>query len=159
MRVLPEVQQAKELMSEAMDWSTFKWLFEKHRVRATADRANDALDRLNRSVKARWNEEAKAFYKRLAPRAEGPGRKSLPDPPSPDAPRPPLWLLIEKVVEADHAARCARRDAEETFDEAEKQLSIPLARRGCKKAIRSWDLHEKAIRKAESAAEFCREQD
>jgi hypothetical protein len=40
MRKLPEVQHAKELMTEAMDWSTFKWLFEKSRVRQTADRAN-----------------------------------------------------------------------------------------------------------------------
>jgi len=41
-------------------------------------------------------------------------------------------------------------DAEATFDEAEKQLSTRLAREGCRKAIESWDLHEKAIRKAEA---------
>jgi hypothetical protein len=40
-------------------------------------------------------------------------------------------------------------DAEETFDKAEKQLSTALAREGCRKAILSWDLHEKAIHKAE----------
>ena len=45
MRKLLEVQQAKELMNEAKDWSVFKWLFEKPRVRETADLANDALDR------------------------------------------------------------------------------------------------------------------
>jgi hypothetical protein len=41
-------------------------------------------------------------------------------------------------------------DAEHTFDEAERLLSTSLAREGCQKAIRSWDLHEKAIRRAEA---------
>jgi hypothetical protein len=41
-------------------------------------------------------------------------------------------------------------DAEDAFDLAEKQLSTRLAREGCQKAIHSWDLHEKAIRKAEA---------
>jgi hypothetical protein len=41
-------------------------------------------------------------------------------------------------------------DAEETFDEAERQLSTSLAREGCRKAIQSWELHEKAIRRAEA---------
>jgi len=40
--------------------------------------------------------------------------------------------------------------AEETFDEAERQLSTRLAREGCEKAIRAWDLKEKAISKAEA---------
>jgi len=56
----------------------------------------------------------------------------------------------KKVKEADDAAYRARMDAEATFDEAERQLSTRLAREGCRKAIESWDLHEKAIRKAES---------
>jgi hypothetical protein len=41
-------------------------------------------------------------------------------------------------------------DAEATFDLAEKQLSTSMAREGCRKAIHSWELHEKAIRKAET---------
>jgi hypothetical protein len=41
-------------------------------------------------------------------------------------------------------------DAEQTFDTAEKQLSTALAREGCRKAIRSWELRERAIRKAEA---------
>jgi hypothetical protein len=40
-------------------------------------------------------------------------------------------------------------EAEKAFDDAERQLSTSLAREGCRKAIHSWDLHEKAIRKAE----------
>jgi len=56
----------------------------------------------------------------------------------------------KKVKEADDEAQRAHLDAEATFDEAEKQLSTRLAREGCRKAIESWDLHEKAIRKAEA---------
>jgi hypothetical protein len=43
-------------------------------------------------------------------------------------------------------------DAESTFDEAEKQLSTALAREGCRKAIHSWELFEKAIHLSEGAA-------
>ena len=56
----------------------------------------------------------------------------------------------KKVKEADDEALRAHLDAEATFDEAEKLLSTRLAREGCRKAIQSWDLHEKAIRKAEA---------
>jgi hypothetical protein len=56
----------------------------------------------------------------------------------------------KKVKEADDEAYRAHLDAEATFDEAEKLLSTSLAREGCRKAILSWDLHEKAIRKAEA---------
>jgi len=156
MRMLPEVQQAKELMNEAMDWSTFKWLFEKPRVRATADQANDALDRLSRAVKARWSEETKHVYKNLSKSGAGSVRKQPKEQQSREGFDSQLHLLVRKVLEADEAAQRARREAEEAFDEAEKQMSIPLAREGCRKAIRSWELHEKAIRKAESAAEFGR---
>ncbi|MGB9470310.1 MAG: hypothetical protein WBQ59_13260, partial [Candidatus Acidiferrum sp.] len=65
MHKLPEVQEAKELMNQARDWSAFRWLFEKPRVRQAADRANAALDRLNRSVKSRWSNEVKSTYKTL----------------------------------------------------------------------------------------------
>jgi hypothetical protein len=153
MRKLPEVQEAKELMNEAIDWSVFTWMFEKPRVRETADRANDALDRLERSVKARWSDELKAEYKKLSGKA---GRAAQEQPrgrQSPQTADPPIRLLVEKIVEADDAAERARVDAEETFDEAERQLSTSLAREGCKKAIHSWELHEKAIRKAEAVME------
>jgi hypothetical protein len=43
-------------------------------------------------------------------------------------------------------------DAEATFDEAEHRMSTHLAREGAQKAIDSWDLREKAIRKAEALA-------
>ena len=150
MRKLAEVQEAKELMNEAIDWSVFKWMFEKPKVRKTADRANDALDRLERTVKARWSDELKATLHELSGKGGRRNQKSQEAPPTTD---PEIRLLVEKIKTADDAARRARMDAEETFDEAERQLSTSLAREGCKKAIHCWELHEKAIRKAEAAME------
>ena len=60
-------------------------------------------------------------------------------------------LIVKKIKEADDEAYRARIDAEKTFDEAERQLSTSMAREGCGKAIHGWELHEKAIRKAEAA--------
>jgi len=150
MRKLPEVQEAKELMNEAIDWSFFKWMFEKGRVRETADRANDALDRLERAVKARWSDQLKAALHELSPKAS---RRHQKDQPAPQTADPRIRLLVEKVKEADEAARHARMDAEKTFDIAERELNRSLAQEGCKKAIHGWELHEKAIRKAEAAME------
>lgn len=151
MHKLPEVQEAKELMNQAKDWSAFRWLFEKPRVRQTADRANAALDRLNRTVKSRWSDEVKATYKAL----NKPGATRRPEAPhqQPESDASEINLLLEKVIEADHAAHRARENAEQTFDEAERRMSTDLAKEGCKKAIRSWELHEKAIRKSEAIAE------
>jgi hypothetical protein len=153
MRELTEVQEAKELMNEATDWSVFKWLFEKPRVREAADRANDALDRLERTVKARWSDQLKAVSIERPAKAAGDARRRQKGQKPPRTADPQIKLLLEKVKEADDAARLARMDAEETFDEAERQLSTSLAREGCWKAIYSWELHEKAIRKAEALME------
>ena len=143
MRKLPEVQEAKELMNEAMEWSTFKWLWEKKKVRDTADRANAALERMEKSIKAKWSDELKAAYK-SASKKSGTG-------PQAESHDLQIFQFVEKVLEADRAAHRARMDAEDTFDTAEKQMSTSLAIAGCKKAIHSWELHEKAIRRAESA--------
>jgi hypothetical protein len=145
MRKLEEVHEAKDLMTEAMEWSSFKWLFEKGRVRQTADRANEALDRLNRAVKTKWSAEAKASYKQLAAKAK---RQRAAGEHSSERDH-----LIETVLEADVAAERARQVAEEMFDKAERQMNLDLAREGCKKAIHSWELQEKAIKKAEAVAE------
>jgi hypothetical protein len=59
-------------------------------------------------------------------------------------------LAVTQSQGKDAEAYQARMDAETTFDLAEKQLSTSLAREGCRKAIHSWELHEKAIRKAET---------
>jgi len=133
-----------------MDWSVFTWLWEKRNVRATADKANAVLDRLNSKIKAAWREDLIAAYQQLLAESDCGGRGRQPVHQLPPAIVPEIKLLARKVKDADDAAQSARMDAEATFDEADRQLSVRLARQGCQKAIRSWELHEKAIRKAET---------
>ena len=142
MQKLPEVESAKALMTEARTWSVMKWLREKKNVRKAADQANAALDKVNRDIKAIWIEEARTAYEAESDRAKqqaGPIDSEI-------------RLAVRKVKQADDEAYRARMDAENTFDEAERQLSTSMAREGCQKAILSWELHEKAIRKAEALA-------
>jgi Flp pilus assembly protein TadG len=138
---------AKALMTEAVSWSVMKWLREKKRVRKTADQANATLDQLNQAVKDRWPDALRIAYKALAPQGAGIATVSVQSTQPIDQ---QSSLSAKKVKEADDAAYGARMDAEETFDEAERQLSTRLAREGCRKAIQSWELHEKAIRRAEA---------
>lgn len=138
MRKLPEVEEAKALMTEAMEWSVMKWMREKKRVRKAADRANDALDELSNETKLLWSEELRAAYGSLAQNAN-PAKQ-------PDA---EIANAVKPVKRADDESFRAHLDAENTFDEAERQLSTSMAREGCRKAIYSWELHEKAIRMAE----------
>jgi hypothetical protein len=151
MRKLAEVRQATELMNEAINWSVFKWMFEKPRVRKTADIANDALDRLERAVKAEWPESLKAAYTELTAKSSKSTPRNQKRRQSSSVIDAETRQLVEKIMEADDDARRARIDAEATFDEAERILSISLAQEGCQKAITAWELHEKAIRKAEHA--------
>lgn len=65
---------------------------------------------------------------------------------------PKIKLAVQRVKEADDEAYAARMDAEDTFDEAERRLSSSMAREGAEKALESWDLREKAIRKPEALA-------
>ena len=65
---------------------------------------------------------------------------------------PDIKQAVQKLKEADDEAENARLDAEDTFEEAERQLSASLAREGARKAIHSWELRMKAIRKAEALA-------
>lgn len=146
MRKLREVEEAKALMSEAVEWSVVKWLKEKKRVRKAADTANDALDALNRETKQSWSEELKAAYQQSASTAVTKAKNSEDN----DS---PAMKIAKSVKKTDEAAHRARMDAEATFDEAERQLTARLAREGCRKAITSWELHEAAIRKAEGALE------
>src|SRR5215469_9242438 len=75
---LPEVEEAKALMTEAAGWSVMKWLREKKRVRKVADKANAALDELDRKVKAGWSWEVASVYKDIGPIAgtKSPGNRS-----------------------------------------------------------------------------------
>jgi len=151
MRKLSEVEDAKAVMNAAMDWSVFTWLWEKKSVRQTADKANAVLDRLNRKIKTAWHEDLTAAYQQLVAESNCGGRRRQPAHQPSQAIDPEVKLLARKVKDADDEAHRARIDAEATFDEADRQLSVRLAREGCQKAIRSWELHEKAIRKAEAA--------
>jgi hypothetical protein len=117
---LTEVEEAKAVMTEALEWSVIKWLREKKRVRKIADVANATLDRRLEELRAQWDGTGEA--------------------------------TIRKLRQATEQARSARMDAETTFDEAEEQLSTALAREGCRKAIHSWELYEKAIHLSEDAA-------
>ena len=155
MKKLIEVEEATALMNEAKQWGVWRWLWEKARVRATADRAVDALADLEKTVKASWNDDLKKAYRELEalaaldsnPRAKRQYEKAREVARHVD---PEIKRAVQRVKEADDAARNARTDAEGTFDEAERRLSTDMAREGAQKAIDSWDLREKAIRKAEA---------
>ena len=148
MRKLPEVEEAKALMTEAAAWSVIKWLREKKRVRKVADQANAALDELDRKVKAGWSSDVTSAYNELAQKAGSSSSKRSSCQAS-QATNSKIREFVQQVKEADDHAYQARMDAERTFDEAERILSTSLAREGCRKAILSWELHEKAIRRAE----------
>lgn len=147
MRELAEVESAKALMTEARDWSVMRWLREKKRVRKAADLANAALDRLNEQTKARWSAGLKAVYDEVRRDGKPGHHKAEKESSAADS---EFRLFAMRVKEADEEAYRAHLDAEDTFDEAERKLSTSKARDGCRKAIASWDLHEKAIRKAEA---------
>jgi hypothetical protein len=131
MQKLAQVEEAKSVMREAMEWSVMRWLKEKRSVRKLADRANAALDALDREVKAAWPAELQAAYAALT-RGEQVGSE-----------------VAQRIKRADDSAARARAQAEKTFDDAEEQLSARLARAGCLQAIQSWELREQAIRLAE----------
>lgn len=149
MKKLLEVETARALMTEAMTWSVMKWLREKKRVRKTADQANAVLDQLSEQLRQDWPDPLRTAYESLVAPVAGTAAHLQANPPQPAASRE-ASLLARKLKDCDEEAYRARMDAEETFDKAEKQLSTRLAREGCQKAILSWDLHEKAIRKAEA---------
>ncbi len=141
-------------MTEAMEWSVMKWLREKKRVRRTADEANAVLDHLSADLKLHWPDRLKAASDTLGTDAGVLNFHALPDAQKKKLPVTDAESLAtaRKIRDADEEAFRARMDAERTFDDAEKQLSTRLAREGCLKAIRSWELKEKAIRKSEEAS-------
>jgi hypothetical protein len=138
MQKLKEVEEAKQIMTEAVNWSVMKWLSQKKKVRRAADVANAALDNLERIVKANWNDELRSAYQQIS---GGKNKLVLAE---------ATLELAKKVKRADDEALKAHDQAEATFDDADRQLSTTLARRGCGEAIRSWELHEKAIALAET---------
>jgi hypothetical protein len=142
LRKVPEVEEARALMTEAMAWSVFTWVLRKCEVRVTADRANAALNRLKRATRSSWSSEIRLAYKEKKSKAGSYGWAAS----SLKAIDPEGRILIRKVHDGEQVARTARKDAEHTFDEAEKRLSTDLAREGCRKALRQWELDLKVIR-------------
>jgi hypothetical protein len=138
MQKLPAVEQAKALMTEARDWSVWRWLTEKRRVRAAADKATEALGEREKQIKAGWSDDVRKAYRALDARG-GNGRVAS-----------GLLPVLRKLKAVEQTAETARLDAEATFDEAERMLSPSMARQGTTKAIESWELREKAIRQAEA---------
>jgi hypothetical protein len=157
MQKLIPVEEAKVLMNVAKDWGVWRWLMEKKRVRAAADRAVEALGNLEKKVKAHWGDDLKKAYRELEaqaslernPRAKAQYQKAKEEAKNVD---PQIKVAVRRVKEADDEAENARLDAEATFDEAERRMSASMAREGAQKAVDSWELREKAIRKAEALA-------
>jgi len=150
MRKLTAVEEARAVMTEAMDWGMWRWLFEKARVQEIADRATATLAETDRRVKAHWNDELKRAYQELVDQ-ERPKQTQPKKIHEAHDITPELRLAAKGVKEAYEEGQRARVDAEETFDEAERRMSTDLARIGCKKALESYELRERAIRKAEAA--------
>jgi len=155
MHKLIAVEEATVLMNQAKNWSVWHWLLEKGRVRAAADRAVDALREAEKETKASWSDDMKKAYRELeAQQAHENDRKASRrcEKAKEEAKNvdPQIKQAVQKVKEADDAAENARLDAEDTFAEAERQLSASGARLGAEKAIHSWELRMKAIRKAEA---------
>ena len=149
MKIPSEVVSAKELMNDAMRWSVMTWLREKKRVRKTADLANAALDRVSDELRQRWPENIRSAYQALnsgtlAKNGNGHRHDAAKD--------TEVSAIAQRLRNADDEAYQARALAEQMFDEAEKKLSTSLARQGCEKAIRAWELHELAILQAEKCA-------
>jgi hypothetical protein len=142
MRKLVPVEEAKALMREANNWSLWSWLTEKRRLRLAADAAWDALEEVERRVKAGWSDDVQKAYACLYEKARADAKD----------PDPQLTLALQRVREAEDEGREARRIAEETFDEAERRMSTGMACQGTQQAIRAWELTERAIRRAESLA-------
>lgn len=156
METLIAVEEARALLRLAKEWSIWRWLAEKSRVRTVADKGTAALDELEKQVKAGWGESLRTAYAELADAA------SVEDDPFGAAEREFLQqqaqaiaestkALARRVKEADDVAYRARMTAEQTFDLAERRLSAVLARRGADEALAAYELRYAAIAEAQAA--------
>jgi len=157
MRKLAAVEEARVIMSEGQNWGVWKWLIEKRTVREAADRATEALAEAAKDVKHSWSDELKMAYKEVAAEAaleEGGAvarrryEKARDDAKGID---PKIKAAARRVKEADDEAYRSTNDAEDMFAEAERRMSTGMAREAAQKALESYDLREKAIRRAEAA--------
>jgi hypothetical protein len=152
MKKFVEVEAAKTLMTEALNWSVIKWIAEKKRVRKTADKANNILWATQKTLKDSWSEELISAYDALTARTGAPSSDRQRPARQTTAVDAEINRLAKALKQADDEAYAAHLDAEETFDKADKTLSTAKAREGCRKAILSWDLYEKALLKSEACA-------
>jgi|ERR1035438_8422421 hypothetical protein len=154
MRKLEAVEEARAIMTQGLEWGVFKWLMEKRKVRIIADKATAALNDAEDKVKATWSDELKRAYNHLATQdgdasngKHGAKSKTAAKPSHPE-----LLAIAQRVLQADEEAERMRLDAEDSFAEGERRMSTSMAREGAGKALATYNLHEKAIRKAEAAA-------
>lgn len=158
MHSLESVETAKALLDEGKQWGVWKWLTEKKRLRAAADRAWADLEEVEKDIKSSWSNDLRKAYRELQLRSTVDGNKKARE-------------AYEKAVEAakdldaelkrfaarlwkeDAEAFAARMTAEDTFDEAERKMSVPLAKQGSAEAIAAFEMRERFIRKADAAKE------
>lgn len=153
MRKLPAVEEARDTMRQGMEWGMFKWLAEKRRVRQIADAATLALNEAETKVKAHWSEELTQAYEGLIAKKQGGRAKRTKG----NSISPEIKKLAAELKQAFDEKEACRLDAENIFDVAERRLSTQGARDGAARALETYDLHEKAIRKAEAAARAYKE--
>ena len=153
MRKLSAVQNARAIMMEGMDWSAWKWLFERRRVRDIADRATAALEAAAKKAKAQWPSELKMAYSQLIASDQSSKANSGTNHghDGTDGISDEIRLLVKQVKQAEDKAERCRLAAEDMFEEAEQRFSAEMAREGARKALETYDLREAAIRKAETA--------
>lgn len=157
MKKISAVEEARAIMTEGIEWGVWKWLMEKKRVRAIADEARAALDDCEMKVKVTWGDDYKIAYNQLVTEnGNGNGKRQRKQSKSngqaakiTDA---KILAAVKRIAEADDDAYNAHEDAEDVFADAERKMSTALAREGARKALEAYDLHEAAIRKAESLA-------
>ncbi|HTS63907.1 MAG TPA: hypothetical protein VMH28_17915 [Candidatus Acidoferrales bacterium] len=156
MKAIESVEKAKALLNEAKDWGVWRWLTEKKRVRAAADAAWADLEEVEKDVKGSWGDDLRRAYRELQAHSNLDGNarsrhayeKAVEEAKDVAA---ELKEFAAKLKKADDEAFQARMTAEETFDEAERRLSVPQARQGSEQAIAAYELREKFIRRAEAA--------
>ena len=158
MKKISAVEEARAIMTEGIEWGVWKWLMEKKKVRATADEARAALDDYEMKIKLAWGDDYKIAYNQLvSENGNGNGKRQRKQSKSnghaagkvTDA---KILAAVKRIAEADDEAYNAHEDAEEVFADAERKMSTAMAREGARKALEAYDLHEAAIRKAESLA-------
>ncbi len=154
MKKLEAVEDARAIMTLGMEWGIFKWLFEKPKVRKIADCATEALNNAEDKVKATWPDDLKRAYNHLATQQADNGGKKKSGKANGDAAKfdPEVLAVAKRIYDADEETERMRLDAEDTFAEGERKMSVSMARIGARKALATYDLHESAIRKAEAAA-------